>query len=389
MTWQSGLAPTWPSPTSLWSMSTWSGFLQHLVATRSRMSRRTTMVVTYGNGSLWLLWPHLAPLWSLKIVESFWLQKMNPSSILVESWLCVPLWRGGVPLRLLGRPTKLWACFERSVGENAFCWENDGCVGHCGPDYWRTVVSCRGILWPTMWTHQGPGNGDPKGSSGLGWTGCPSRSRREVIPTSIWRNGVSLQRRMPNEMSHLSSRRWQPLAFVPQVQLTFKPGAGHWPRDSYDWESCLSTLRIRLDDAVHSWQRWTVSCYCHWRLPECLRADAWYMVVGFAFTPFHRCGFHSMNSCVQDAFPIRIYLGSRVGSFDPIVAALATWKGRDLAMVWWTSCVIALAAWFQHWLLHTWTNKPVPHLVLFAQPSVLSMREQNAPKMNNTSYTVY
>ena len=92
MTWQSGLAPTWPSPTSLWSMSTWSGFLQHLVATRSRMSRRTTMVVTYGNGSLWLLWPHLAPLWSLKIVESFWLQRMNPSSILVESWLCVPLW---------------------------------------------------------------------------------------------------------------------------------------------------------------------------------------------------------------------------------------------------------------------------------------------------------
>ena len=48
------------------------------------------------------------------------------------------------------------------------------------------------------------------------------------------------------------------------------------------------------------------------------------MIVGFAFTPFHRCGFHSMNSCVQDAFPIRIYLGSRVGSFDPIVAALAT-----------------------------------------------------------------
>ena len=79
------------------------------------------------------------------------------------------------------------------------------------------------------------------------------------------------------------------------------------------------------------------------------------------------CGFHSMNSCVQDAFPIRIYLGSRVGSFDPIVAALATWKGRDLAMVWWTSCVIALAAWFQHWLLHIgsgatflWLGGPIP-----------------------------
>ena len=64
------------------------------------------------------------------------------------------------------------------------------------------------------------------------------------------------------------------------------------------------------------------------------------------FTPW----IHVCTRCISTTCPY----GSRVGSFDPISLRLRLEKVALLSMVWWTSCVTAVATWFStpvasHW----------------------------------------